>query len=150
MNACAASVHHHAGVTAYHESGEGYAGCSVWASYGSQDGTSGISGEIEIYGHWHCEEAVPMFEIQIALLVFYEGRWVEIGPPFSNQYFDVGSDKGDPTSNDFGCGPEHLVYDAWVFGRQYDGSYNARWWGWGREAEVRSSCHGGVSLPDAP
>lgn len=71
-SACAASAnpHHHPGVIEYHEHGNGYAGCSVWASYGSQHMLSGISGEIEIFGHWKCKEAVPMFEIQTALLVY--------------------------------------------------------------------------------
>jgi streptogramin lyase len=150
INACAASVHHHEGVTEYHERGNGYAGCSVWASYGSEDMLSGVSGEIEIDGHWECQEAVTMFVLQIALLVFYEGNWVEIGPPYTEPYFDVSSSKGQTASNDFGCGPEHLAYAAWVWGAQYDGSYHRRWWGWGREAEVRTSCHGGVGLPDGP
>jgi YD repeat-containing protein len=152
MSACAASFnpHHHAGVTEYHERGDGYAGCSVWASYGSEDGTSGISGEIEIDGHWKCNETVTEFEVQTALLIFYEGSWVEIGEPYNDTYFGVSSEKGDPDSNDFQCGPEHADYDAWVFGRQYDGSYHARWWSWGQEAEVRTSCHGGVSTPETP
>ncbi len=70
--ACAASVnhHHHPGVIGYHEEGNGYAGCSIWASYGNEDGTSGVSGEIEIYGHWECNEAVTEFEMQIDLLIF--------------------------------------------------------------------------------
>lgn len=153
MSACAASVnhHHHPGVVRYHERGNGYAGCSVWASYGTQDGLSGISGEIEIYGHWKCQEAVAMFEVQIALLVYYEEKWVEIGEPYTHPYFDVnGSDNENPTKHRFGCGPEHLTYDAWVFGRQYDGSYKPRWWSWGQEAELRVGCHGGVALPESP
>jgi hypothetical protein len=149
MNACSASFnpHHHGGVVAYHEEGNGYAGCSVWASYGSEDGTSGISGEIEIYGHWSCQQVVPKFEMQIALLIFYEGKWTEIGAPYTANYFYAKDDEGKENSEDFSCGPEHADYDAWIFGRQYDGSFHAQWWGWGREAEVRSSCHGGVSGP---
>jgi hypothetical protein len=152
MNACAASVnyHHHAGVVGYHEHGNGYAGCSVWTSYGSEYGLSGISGEIEITGHWKCKEVVPKFEMQIALLVAYEGKWVEIGASYTHEYFYANGDEKVENSADFACGPEHAVYDAWIFGRQYDGSFHARWWSWGREAEVRTSCHGGVGLPDAP
>jgi YD repeat-containing protein len=148
-NACAATVHHHPGVAAYHERGNGYAGCEVWASYGAEGGTAGISGEIEVFGHWHCEEAVPMFELQIALLIMdpENGKWVMIGAAYTEHYFNVNGDGGLNNSNDFQCGPEHALYDAWVFGRQYDGRYHARWWGWGREAEVRTSCHGGVSSP---
>jgi hypothetical protein len=151
-NACAVryNPHHHGGVAEYHEEGNGYAGCSVWASYGSEDYTSGISGEIEIYGHWQCAEAVPMFEIQITLLIFHEDKWVGVpgDTAVTEHYFDVSSTEPEkPTVGDFRCGPEHADYDAWVFGRQYDGSYHARWWSWGREAEIRTSCHGGVSPP---
>jgi YD repeat-containing protein len=151
-NACAASFnpHHHEGVVDYHEEGNGYAGCSVWASYGSEDGLSGISGEIEIYGHWHCQEAVTEFEMQIALLILNpeNDKWEGIGESYTEEYFDVNGDGGVNNSADFACGPEHADYDAWIFGRQYDGSYNARWWSWGQEAEIRTSCHGGVSTPN--
>ncbi len=151
MNACASSFnpHHHSGVTEYHERGEGYAGCSVWASYGSEGGTSGISGEIEIDGHWECSEAVTEFEIQTALLILNpeDGKWEGIVSSEPSPYFDVSSNKNEPFSEDLRCGPEHADYDAWIFGRQYDGSYHARWWSWGREAEIRTSCHGGVNGP---
>jgi hypothetical protein len=152
--ACAASFnpHHHEGVVGYHEEGNGYAGCSVWASYGSEDMTSGISGEIEIYGHWHCQEAVTEFQMQIALLILNpeSGKWEGIGGSYTEEYFDVNGDGGVNNSADFACGPEHADYDAWIFGRQYDRSYNARWWSWGREAEIKTSCHGGVSTPEPP
>lgn len=140
------------GLVGYHEKGNGYAGCSISASYGSEDGLSGISGEIEIDGSWECGEAVTEFEVQTALLIQNpeNGQWEEIGGSYTDPYFDVSSSKGDPDSNDFGCGPEHADYDAWIWGGQYDGSYHLRWWAWGRAADTRTSCHGGVSGPDAP
>ncbi len=144
--------HHHEGVVAYIEGGNGYAGCSVWASYGSENGLSGISGEIEVDGHWQCHQAVGEFEIQVALLILNpeDGKWEGISSADPLQYFDVSSSNGEPYDEDLRCGPEHADYDAWVFGRQYNGSYHAQWWSVGREAEIRTSCHGGVSGPDAP
>ncbi len=151
MNACAASAnsHHHEGVTDWHEGGNGYAGCSVWTSYGSEDMTSGISGEVEIDGHWECGEAVPEFVIQTSLLILNpeNGKWEGVESSEAYPYFDVSSNKNEPFSEDFHCRPEHADYDAWVWGGQFDGSYHRRWWGWGREAEIRTSCHGGVSVP---
>jgi hypothetical protein len=105
---------------------------------------------IEIYGHWHCGETVTLFVVQIALLIENPetGKWEDTGESYENPYSDVNGDSNeDPPKSDFHCGPEHADYDAWVFGRQYDGSDHARWWGWGREAEIRTSCHGGVSTP---
>lgn len=91
-----------------------------------------------------------MFEMQIALLIRSPetGKWEGIGEAYTEHYFDVNGNGGN--SSDFRCGPEHADYDAWIFGRQYDGSYTARWWGWAREAEIRTSCHGGVSTPEGP
>jgi sugar lactone lactonase YvrE len=150
-SACAASFnpHHHLGVVEYHEDGNGYAGCSVWASYGSEGGTSGISGEIEIDGHWECQEAVTEFEIQTALLIQNsDGKWEGIVSSEPFPYFDVSSNNDEPFSEDFRCGPEHADYDAWVFGRQYGRQYHAQWWSWGQEAEIRTSCHSGVHGPE--
>jgi YD repeat-containing protein len=154
MTACSASVnpHHHHGVAEYEEGGNGYAGCSIWTSYGTQDGTSGISGEIEIYGHWKCKEAVPMFQMQIQLIAWDpEGKkWWGVDAPYIKDYFDVNGDGGIENSRPFACPVEHAWYDAWMFGRQYDGKYKWRWWSSGREAELRMGCHGGVHGPDEP
>jgi hypothetical protein len=152
MSACAASVnyHQHAGVIEYHEEGNGYAGCSAWTSYGTQDGASGIAGEIEIDGHWQCQQAVGEFELQTQLLIQNSetGKWEGIGAAYTLSYFDVSSSNGEPDSNDFKCGSEHADYDAWFFGRQYGSQYHAQWWSWGRETEVRTSCHSGVHGPE--
>jgi hypothetical protein len=111
-----------------------------------------LSGEIEIVGQWHCEKRVPKFEMQIELLIFNPEieKFVEIGESYIENYFYTNEDGGIRNSNEFSCGPEHAVYDAWIFGRQYDGSFHARWWSWGREARVLTSCHGGVSTPEPP
>lgn len=69
MNACAASIHLHPGVIDWSEGGEGYAGCSAWTSYGNEHGAAGVSGEIEIYGHWQCQIVVPRVEMEIRLLI---------------------------------------------------------------------------------
>jgi hypothetical protein len=107
------------------------------------------AGEIESSGHWMCQDVVARFQMQIALLIFdpENEKWTEIGAPYTHEYFYAKWDEGVENSGDFSCGPEHASYDAWIFGRQYDGSFHARWWSWGREAEIRTSCHGGVSSP---
>jgi hypothetical protein len=88
-----------------------------------------------------------MFVMQIALLEYVEGKWQEVGAPYTEQYFDVNGDGGLNNSANFRCPDEHGYYDAWIWGAQYDGSYHRRWWGWGREARIKSSCHAGVSVP---
>ena len=148
-NACAASV---GGLVGYHEKGNGYLGCSISVGYGSEDGLSGVSGEIEIDGHWECGEAVTEFLVQTALLIQNSetGKWEEIGEPYDDPYFDVSSSKGDPDDYAFGCGHEHADYDAWIWGGQYGARYHLQWWAWGRAAEIRTSCHIGVSTPEPP
>ncbi len=147
------SIHVHPGVVDWHERGEGYAGCSAWTSYGTQDGAAGASGEIEIYGHWACQIKVPRLQMQIQLLIFdgEEDKWVGVNTAFEQNWFDCASSSGSgcelPDSASFGCPTAHADYDAWVWVGQYDAAWKVAWWGWGHEGRVLPGCGAAGSSP---
>jgi hypothetical protein len=148
MNACAASAH--GGLVGYHEMGNGYLGCSIWASWGSQ----GLVGSITIYGHFECTggfpqyEYVPHFELQIAL--FMNGAMVGSA---TKSFYDISQYQEENFNHSWACPLEQATYRAWVFGRQYGVHGKAQWWAWGYEAATRTECRdplGNAGPPPVP
>ncbi|HTA35409.1 MAG TPA: RHS repeat domain-containing protein [Solirubrobacteraceae bacterium] len=99
-------------------------GCYVWASWKHY-----FNNRIGIDGHWACAVAPADIELQVALLHVVNGKYVveETAKTVLDYPGSGGGSTGGAYSNTWVC-EEGYTYQAWVWGRTWDGfTKNTTW-----------------------
>jgi DNA-binding beta-propeller fold protein YncE len=98
-------------------------GCRVWASWGH--GLS-LSNYIAVYAHWSCVIAPAHIEVQVALLAVINGKYVQFGTAGGESWYYP--ENSESYHKGYTCTPGQ-VYQAWVWGRSWDGfTTNTNWY----------------------